>query len=106
MIARALVDIDADEAVGEALARFRWFIQATARYFAEEELELVEDLEQEAGIALWKADPTRFDAEDEIYLNGLLFKTIQKARRRERRKGGKAWRVEFVSRSTDHEEDG
>ena len=103
MIAQSLVDIDTDDALAEALGRFRWFIRATARYFAEEDDELAADLEQEAGIALWKVDPTRFDQEDEMYLHGMLFKTIQKARRKEWRKSGGRRRVDLDSSVPDEE---
>ncbi len=84
MIPPELMDIDTDDAVEEAIKRMRPFIRATAQHLSEGDIELAQDMEQEAGIALWRVDPTRFDATDDEYLHGVLFKTMQKTRRRER----------------------
>jgi hypothetical protein len=87
MIAKELVDIDTDDAVGEALGRLRGFIRANARRLAADDPAFAVDLEQEGGIAVWRLDPTRFEVDDEPYLRGGIFKQMQRAARNERRKG-------------------
>ena len=85
MIPSHLIDVDADDAVAEALDRFRRFIRATARRMAEGDADFAADLEQEAAIKLWKLDPTRFEEGDDRYLRTALFTRMTQAARNERR---------------------
>ena len=88
MIPTNLVDVDADDAVAEALARFRGFIRPLAGRMAAGDVALAADLEQEAAITIWKLDPTRFDESDDRYLKSAVFKRMMQVARNERRARG------------------
>jgi DNA-directed RNA polymerase specialized sigma24 family protein len=103
MIARSLIEVDTDDAVAEALARHREFIRVVAWKLAEGDADLADDLVHEAGIVLWKMDPTRFDAGDREYLEGVLYKRMQKVRWKERRKAGGPGRISLSSYDPDEE---
>ena len=77
MNADAIVDIDTRDAVIEAVAKFRRFIRYGAMVLAGGEVDVAEDLEQEAYIVLWELDPSRFDADDDGYLLRAVFKRMQ-----------------------------
>jgi DNA-directed RNA polymerase specialized sigma24 family protein len=93
MIPTSVIDIDTRNAVPEALEEFRAYITKNSRIIARDIARyrpFAEDLAQEAAIALWEIDPTRFDADDVEYVRGVLYKRMQTVARLELRlRGGK-----------------
>jgi len=69
-------------------------VENAARRFTED-VDLRADLVQEARIALWRADPTRFnlgDASEQAYLRGVAFNRMRDAWRQELARRGLASR--------------
>ena len=93
MIPTHLIDVDADDAVAEALARFRGFIRSLAGRMSAGDVALAADLEQEAAITIWKLDPTRFDESDDRYVKTAVFRRMLKVARNEKRARGEFERM-------------
>ena len=100
MNADALVEIDTRDAIVDTVLKYRKFIRYAAVMLAREELDLVDDLEQEAFILLWEIDPSRFDDEDGGYLLRAIFKRMQFRYRTHRRAEGGSRRVESLEHSS------
>jgi DNA-directed RNA polymerase specialized sigma subunit len=76
-------------AYGLAVARMTPLIEKVARSLAQGDSQLYEDYVQEARIAIWEIDPSRFDESDERYLRRAVVMYMRLAARRERRETGK-----------------
>ena len=61
-----------DDIVREAAREFGPWIKRVAYLNAAGDVELAQDLEQEALIKLWDLDPTRFDSDDRGWLETVL----------------------------------
>lgn len=93
MIAMHVVDVDADDAVAEAVNRLGGFIRGAARKLSHGDDTLANELEQEARIVLWKLDPTRFEPGEDRYLRGAVYRRMCKAVQAELRASGGTRRV-------------
>ena len=71
-------------AFGIAAARRMGFLRRVARIISRGDRQLAEDLLQEALIAMWELDPSRFDAEDERAFTRMLVDRMKQVRRREK----------------------
>jgi DNA-directed RNA polymerase specialized sigma24 family protein len=74
-VIRALAPIPSERALRAAARAFSPRLQVAARKIARGNLDLADDLEQEALIRLWELDPTRFDyanAEDRLFIHRAL----------------------------------
>ena len=93
MIPRLVVDFDTADAVPEALMQHEALITSTAARLSRKDLELENDLIQEAAILLWELDPTRFDAGDRWFVEQELVRRMRRVRKREWRAAGRDNRV-------------
>jgi DNA-directed RNA polymerase specialized sigma subunit len=75
-------------AYGLAVERMTPLIEKVARSLAQGNSQLFEDYVQEARIAIWEMDPSRFDESDERYLRRAVVLYMRMAARRERRETG------------------
>ena len=88
-------------AFGIAAARRMGFLRRVARIISRGDRQLAEDLLQEALIAMWELDPSRFDAEDEHAFLRMLVDRMKQVRRREKAATREDRREEKVSTRGD-----
>lgn len=80
--------VDSTRTIDVAFAQHRKFFRRAARFFAEEDRAMAEDLVQEGLIRLWEIDPCRFDpsdARDMLYLRRDVAAHMHRVQRRMRR---------------------
>ena len=92
-------------AFGMAAARRIGFLRRVARMISRGDRQFADDLVQEALIAMWELDPSRFDASDERVFMRMLVDRMKQARRKERVAAAEDRRVE-VFLTEDEVEDG
>ena len=72
----------------KAWSEMRAYVRKSAEHLAQGEADFADDLEQEARIALWDLDPSRFDEDDAEYVKTALRNRMKDAARKERREAG------------------